>query len=65
MITTKPCSNGALIVGAVLGTLLAIVITIAIALIMKQRKQGNYIILIFYEEHIFFLYEFDFEENGL
>ncbi|VDI20591.1 protocadherin-15 [Mytilus galloprovincialis] len=41
MITTKPCSNGALIVGAVLGTLLAIVITIVIALIMKQRKQGD------------------------
>ncbi|CAG2192222.1 PCDH15 [Mytilus edulis] len=39
--TTKPCSNGALIVGAVLGTLLAIVITIVIALIMKQRKQGD------------------------
>ncbi|XP_071130290.1 cadherin-99C-like [Mytilus edulis] len=41
VITTKPCSNGALIVGAVLGTLLAIVITIVIALIMKQRKQGD------------------------
>ncbi|XP_076076081.1 cadherin-99C-like isoform X1 [Mytilus galloprovincialis] len=36
----KPCSNAASVVGAVLGTLLAIVLTILVVLITKIRKQG-------------------------
>ncbi|CAC5424111.1 PCDH15 [Mytilus coruscus] len=37
----KPCSNAALVVGAGLGTLLAIVLTILVVLIIKLRKQGG------------------------